>query len=627
MTQEENILLAKCTKAHQELARIVGKYQTTIGDSPAILAQLSKTENRSREYVNGTFIVLVVGPVKSGKSTLVNLIAHAYVSPTHFLECTVRPSVISQRREGEDCKITVFTCDTAGDRAGLIDAIIDRIRGIEGEEPPLGVSKAVFDLTPENIREKVELGLNESLSAETLVTSITTPGGRLMKQNVFIIDMPGFDGEQANIDNPAYDTIAQRADLIIFVQSSNSAISKVSTQFLRKLSDNNKDVPVCLIHNIFDSAWWRTAEERATAVQSQKEFAIKEIRRLGFSIDENQCFSINLGMVEDGRKKCYPDCQALNEEVQAYERIEDILHERVISRRDAMRLNVCLGRTRQQLEKTIATIDQELARRHQLAEQYEQAAAIFSKTEATLGLQARKPLTADYNILRQLIRDEARSRISLVNTDNNHQSDSKARKAVVNFIEACEESVSATLGRCLAIDLKEEELALECRERIGQVKEAVISCGAIPQAVTIDRIAIGELPDISLERGVDLDLLIPRKPRISLIVKQFGGHSAEDVVGYLNKAAERLAGSLPGDTDHIEGYIEKEAGAIRPVLLQVNAQVEEAVRQYDALCQNYCQQSKKRVLEGIIADKTAFDAETEQIVSLQQELSIIKQRI
>ena len=627
MTQEENILLTKCTKAHQELARIVGKYQTTIGHCPAIIAQLSKTENRSREYVNGTFIVLVVGPVKSGKSTLVNLIANAYVSPTHFLECTVRPSIISQRREGEDCTITVFTSDNADDRAGLIDAIIDRIRGIEGEELPLGVSKSVFDLTPENIKEKVELGLNESLSAETLVTSITTPGGRLMKQNVFIIDMPGFDGEHANIDHPAYDTIAQRADLIIFVQSSNSAISKVSTQFLKKLSDNNKDVPVCLIHNIFDSAWWRTEEERATAVQSQKEFAIKEIRRQGFSIDENQCFSINLGMVEDGRKNCYPDCQALSDEVRDYERIEDILHERVISRRDAMRLNVGLGRTRQQIEKTLATIDKELAHRRQLSERYEQAAAVFNKTEAALGIQTRKPMTADYHLLRQLIRDEARSRISLVNTDNNHQSDSKARKAVVNFIESCEETVSATLGRSLAIDLKEEELALECRERIGKVKEAVISCGAIPQTVTIPRIAIGDLPDISLARGVDLDLLIPRKPRISLLVKQFGGHSAEDVVGYLNKAAERLAGSLPGDTDHIEGFIEKEGGAIRPVLQQVNAQVEEAAQKYDTLCQDYCQQSKKMVLEDIIADKTAFDAETEQIISLQQELSITKQRI
>ena len=627
MTQEENILLSKCTKAQQELTRIVGKYQTTIGNSPAIIAQLTKTENRSREYVNGTFIVLVVGPVKSGKSTLVNLIANAYVSPTHFLECTVRPSVISQRREGEDCKITVFTCDTDGDRAGLIDAIIDRIRGIEGEEPPVGVSKAVFDLTPENIKEKVELGLNESLSAETLVTSITTPGGRLMKQNVFIIDMPGFDGEHANIDHPAYDTIAQRADLIIFVQSSNSAISKVSTQFLRKLSDNNKDVPVCLIHNIFDSAWWRTEEERTSAVQSQKEFAIKEIRRQGFNIDENQCFSINLGMVEDGRKNCYPDCQALSDEVRTYERIEDILHERVISRRDAMRLNVCLGRTKQQIDKTIATIDEELAHRHQLSEQYEQAAAVFNKTETALSIHAQKPMTVDYHILRQLIRDEARSRISLVNTDNNHQSDSKARKAVVKFIEACEETVSATLGRCLAIDLKEEELALECRERIGKVKEAVISCGAIPQPLTIERITIGDLPDISLTKGVDLDLLIPRKPRISLLIKQFGGHSAEDVVGYLNKAAERLAGSLPGDADHIEGFIEKEGGAIRPVLQQVNAQVAEVAQQYDALCQDYCLQSKKTVLESIIADKTAFDAETKQIVSLQQELSITKQRI
>ena len=51
-------------------------------------------ENRSKEYQNPSFVVLVVGPVKSGKSTFVNLVAKNYVSPTHFLECTVRPSII-----------------------------------------------------------------------------------------------------------------------------------------------------------------------------------------------------------------------------------------------------------------------------------------------------------------------------------------------------------------------------------------------------------------------------------------------------------------------------------------------------------------------------------------------------
>ena len=98
MTQEENVLLHKCKIVNQEVSRVKGHYNSCIGNSSVVISQLSKAENRSKEYENGTFIVLVVGPVKSGKSTLVNLIANAYVSPTHFLECTVRPSIISQRR-------------------------------------------------------------------------------------------------------------------------------------------------------------------------------------------------------------------------------------------------------------------------------------------------------------------------------------------------------------------------------------------------------------------------------------------------------------------------------------------------------------------------------------------------
>ena len=190
MTKEEQVLEHKCIIVNKEVAQVVDKYTSAIGDCVTVMDQLRKAENRSKEFKNGTFIVLVVGPVKSGKSTLVNLIANAYVSPTHFLECTVRPSIISQRHEGEESKITVFTSEDTTDRVEQIDAIIDCIRGIEQEEALLdnNIKKSVFDLTPENIKEKVELGLHESLSSETLVTSITTPGGKLMQKDVFIVE-------------------------------------------------------------------------------------------------------------------------------------------------------------------------------------------------------------------------------------------------------------------------------------------------------------------------------------------------------------------------------------------------------------------------------------------------------
>lgn len=628
MVQKISVLENKCKIVSEEVKRLNNAYRCNIGDSSAIIALLAKLENRSAEYENGTFIVLVVGPVKSGKSTLVNLIANAYVSPTHFLECTVRPSIISQRHADDECKISVFTSEDTTNRVEQIDAIIDCIRGIEKEDALVNIKKGVFDLTPEMIKEKVELGLKESLSSETLVTSITTPGGKLMKQDVFIVDMPGFDGEYANIDDPVYDTIAQRADLIIFVQSSNSAISKVSGQFLKKLADNNQDVPVCLIHNVFDSSWWRTNKERHDITQHQREFAIKEIRKQGFNIDEDQCFSINLGKVDDSRKPQYAEIPALKDEAVEYARIEELLYDRVINRRDAMRLNVCLGRTRQQLAKTIIFIDEELMRRRLLSDRYEKVIAEFAKIDNTPNFQSGlQPLIVDFTTLKNIIRNEAQSTISLVDTSNNHKTDTDATGIVINFIGACEKTISASFGRSLSLDQKEKELFWVFKSRMSEIKEMSINCGAKPIQLAVDCLPIEGIPTISLLSGVDLNLLIPRKPMINIQIKQFGGHSAEDIVSYINKTAERLAGSMPGESNYLEGYIEKEGGAIKPILDQVNLLIEEVTKKYEDICKSYWQKSQEAVLRSIIADKAVFDTEIEHLKSLKQELHKMQEQI
>lgn len=415
---QEKVLLNKCNIISKEITRIYDEHKSTLEVFPLVLSQLTKTVNRSREYENGTFIVLVVGPVKSGKSTLVNLIAREYVSPTHFLECTVRPSIISERQNEEKCKITVFTSEESKERVELIDAIIDFIRGIEKEDSLNNINKVEYDLTQENIEEKVELGLKDSLTSETLVTSITTPGGKLMKQNVFIVDMPGFDGEYANIDDPVYDTIAQRADLLIFVQSSNSAISKVSEQFLKKLSENNHDVPVCLIHNVFDSSWWHTEEERSADILEQKEFAIKEIRKLGFNIEEEQCFSINLGKVKDGLRQAYEE-PSLQNEVAEYERIEEVLYDRIINRRDTMRLLVCLSRTNQQLKRTIEAVEKTLEDCSRLSERYAQVLSDFEKIKDVPDFgPCLEPVIPDYKTLKDIVHHERQRKIDMLDEGN-----------------------------------------------------------------------------------------------------------------------------------------------------------------------------------------------------------------
>ena len=615
--QERRVLQNRCSVVGRELTRLLGEYADVLRDCPTVDMQLRKAGSRAHEYENGTFIVLVVGPVKSGKSTLVNLIANAYVSPTHFLECTVRPSIISQRREGEDCRITVYTTEDSRRRVEQIDSVIDSIRGIENGDSLQDVVKSEFELTPENIKDKVELGLQESLSAETLVTSITTPGGRLMKQDVFIIDMPGFDGEYANIDDPVYDTIAQRADLIVFVQSSNSAISKVSGQFLKKLHENNKDVPVSLIHNVFDSAHWRDDAERRQTVEEQKQFALGEIRRLGFKIDAEQCFSINLGKVEDSRNAKYADDADLRSEAQAFDEIENYLHDRVISNRDVMRLSVCLGRTQQQLQKLSATITEELGKNAALLQQYNEAAQAFEalRNEPLMSGTDMVPLV-NPNVPRTVVEGECQSRISQIQP-RLHRSDSEARTIVTDFVRATERLLAAQFPEILHIAQTESEMYLQCRQRLSEIDHATLQCGMPSNPIVPERITLQQPNDINLMDGLDLTMIVPHKLLIPGV--RWMGHSSEDLVSYLNAAKNRLVGTNNSDSER--GYIETTA---LPQILQRISEDNKRVRdQYRKICDDYLQSNRQRVLSAIIPDLDAFNRQTAALEKLRNDINNI----
>ena len=615
--QERRVLQNRCSVVGRELTRLLGEYADVLRDCPTVDMQLRKAGSRAHEYENGTFIVLVVGPVKSGKSTLVNLIANAYVSPTHFLECTVRPSIISQRREGEDCRITVYTTEDSRQRARAIDSVIDSIRGMENGEWLRDVVKSEFELTPENIKDKVELGLQESLSAETLVTSITTPGGRLMKQDVFIVDMPGFDGEYANIDDPVYDTIAQRADLIVFVQSSNSAISKVSGQFLKKLHENNKDVPVSLIHNVFDSAHWRDDAERRQTVEEQKQFALGEIRRLGFKIDAEQCFSINLGKVEDSRNAKYADDADLRSEAQAFDEIENCLHDRVISNRDVMRLSVCLGRTQQQLQKLTATISEELGKNAALLQQYNEAAQAFEalRNEPLMSGTDMVP-QVNPNVPRTVVEGECQSRISQIQP-RLHRSDSEARTIVTDFVRATERLLAARFPEILHIAQTESEMYLQCRQRLSEIDHATLQCGMPSNPIVPERITLQQPNDINLMDGLDLTMIVPHKLLIPGV--RWMGHSSEDLVSYLNAAKNRLVGTNNSDAER--GYIETTA---LPQILQRISEDNKRVRdQYRTICDDYLQNNRQRVLSAIIPDLDAFNRQTAALEKLRNDINNI----
>ena len=106
-------------------------------DDEEITAGLQRLWRRSQEYRYGSFIMLVVGPVKSGKSTLVNLLAHRYVSPTDKLECTLRPTIISSVDPGAEPAIEIYSSKDEARKEKDLDLIIDKLRGIIEDDSEL----------------------------------------------------------------------------------------------------------------------------------------------------------------------------------------------------------------------------------------------------------------------------------------------------------------------------------------------------------------------------------------------------------------------------------------------------------------------------------------------------------
>ena len=359
-------------------------HETDLRWSPDLDAQMHLLLNRAEEVHSKAFVVIVVGPVKSGKSTFVNALAHAHVSPTHFLECTVRPSVISQRKEGEECCITTFRQtdpESEVTKADHVEAIIDYIKGLSYADLS-GLEVQHYPLNEENLTEHVEQPIDQKVvrvATDNVLTSITAPGGSFLGRDIFLVDMPGFDGLNANLDDKAYPIITHRADLVIFIQSSNSAISKISSDFFDILRQGNGSAPVCLVHNYFESAYWRTSDEQQRAIRGQMEKAKEIIRQRGFNLPDSNCFSINLGKVSDNRPEAYgpvvvpqyrPELEAATE---TFETIEKELYQHIISSQHTTRLNNCLGRIRYEKEQLCQKIDEQLARLAEARTRYNQA--------------------------------------------------------------------------------------------------------------------------------------------------------------------------------------------------------------------------------------------------------------
>lgn len=288
-----------------KLDNILNKYMpgsnTFIKELEPIIKQLRR---KRKEFDATRFFVLVVGPVKSGKSTLVNIFARKYVSPTAYRECTALPTIIGKSTGEHLNKIIQYfpTDEFNSDEAKkeTFDYIVDVIREIENKDILNGrVTSKISDLNVENIKNIITLFYDDGYEKDDLVVSLGIEGGGFIDDEIMLIDMPGLDGSQKHQDNTlVYSNMAQRADAVFFVQSTTSAINKGSIDFLNTLfKDKKGKVPVWLIHNLHESQYFLNDDNKKnTDLEEQINIGRKRIEE-GFGIKRFAHEILNLGKI------------------------------------------------------------------------------------------------------------------------------------------------------------------------------------------------------------------------------------------------------------------------------------------------------------------------------------------
>lgn len=576
-----------------------------------ITSQSKRLLCRAREWRSEAFFVIVVGPVKSGKSTFVNLLAHEKVSPTHFLECTVRPSIISRKADADgDSLITPFL--TEGEPSiEHVDTIIDYIKGLEYADLNNVRTEESCVLNDKNLDMKVSYrtGLDLREKEKIALTAITTKGGEFLQDNIYLIDMPGFDGVMANLNVSFYEAIVNRADLVVFVQSSNSAINKISEDFCTLIQKRNGLVPIFFIHNYFDSAYWQTEEARKRVTEGHIEKAKNFFDEQKLALNQENCYCINLGKVTDARiiedNTCiipeYDDM--LKQEDERFRDIEHALHQKISSSQNKMRLQNCINRTIREAELLGELLRKRQAELALLKQQYDELYSLFDKLKADmspisvtsiLAMAEKRP-----GLVTQLqtLREGSSQNIGYTDKFRTQIVRTKAR----DLIDSYANTTMSYINSIFSPQNIQEKISQQSHTNIiAAIPEELQKYAGLFKSIHIDDLTFA-LDYSSIYDVYDVIARIPKKP---FMKKYRGGEIIDIMIGIEHK----FFGLSP---DQPVGYIPQQFfSSLKNIIEEWIASVIKLYREgYIAIIEN----EKNKALQKVIPDMAGFSKESCQL--------------
>lgn len=277
----------------------------------AVKEQIAQALRAIEQFDSGIEIIVCMGMLKAGKSTLVNLLTRsAMASPTGYgQDVTLRPALIRMAEPGAAPHIILYekaVGSEESDSSVLQAAVLDHLRGIEKEGSMSAVSVRSLPLNEYNLRGVLCCRVEESslLTEEPVMVVVETVYNEncslLRHRNRMLLDMPGCDSSTAEVaKGERYREIGKECDMVLLLQSSVAPLNAKAVEELEALLAGRAPSTSRIIQNRMESKAWLRPEVLDAETMEQSSRALSVLRQLSDN-REIPVSSVNLGMAYAG---------------------------------------------------------------------------------------------------------------------------------------------------------------------------------------------------------------------------------------------------------------------------------------------------------------------------------------
>ncbi len=273
--------------------------------------QVRRALRAIEQFNSGIEVVVCMGMLKAGKSTLVNLLTRSTMaSPTGYgQDMTLRPALIRMAEKGAAPRIVLYErAESAAevDSAELQCVVLDHLRGIVGDDALQNLTMRTLPLTEATLRGVLCHRVTDTphLTVEPVLVVVEPEYNEecklLCHRNRMLLDMPGCDSSTAEVARgERYREIGKECDMVLLLQSSVAPLNAKAVEELTALLAGRTPSTTRIIQNRMESKAWLRPEVVDAETHEQSSRALAILRQLAEN-KEIPVSSVNLGMAHAG---------------------------------------------------------------------------------------------------------------------------------------------------------------------------------------------------------------------------------------------------------------------------------------------------------------------------------------